>query len=539
MTIALSDNTPRISYSVSEGVTQTSFTVPFIFFDGSTDLNVFVDNVARTYSPSTSNTTLFTVTGGNGATGTITTTVTGASGGSTVIITRDVPLARTTDFPSAGAFEIAKLNTELDTLLTMITDADDENSRALRLQDSDEAVSLTLPLKADRLGTVLGFNATTGAAEAGPTIADVSSLSAITTDISTLADIEDGTDATDAIQTVAGISGDVTTVAGISGQVTIVAGETTNLQNITDNLSAVQNASTNATLAENYAIKTDGAVESSNYSSKAWALGGTGVTDTAGSGASKEWATDTTNTVDGTEYSAKEYAIGTQSGQTNGSAKQWAIGGGAGFDVNTTVNGSEYSAKYYAELAAASVDSFDDTYLGAKSSDPSVDNDGDALTTGDLYFNTTSNILRVYNGSSWQDAATDTSTLAGQGFAVAMAIALEEYNMAQNFRQYKMREIGTSATDIPDGSNFDSYDCLISIRMTNITTNAITCSAYIQNTSLNYYLIKDVTIPAHSSLELIDGGSKIVVESGDRLYFVSDTATSLDVIVSAVDAIST
>jgi len=111
--------------------------------------------------------------------------------------------------------------------------------------------------------------------------------------------------------------------------------------------------------------------------------------------------------------------------------------------------------------------------------------------------------------------------------------------MAQNFRQYKMREIGTSATDIPDGSNFDSYDCLISIRMTNITTNAITCSAYIQNTSLNYYLIKDVTIPAHSSLELIDGGSKIVVESGDRLYFVSDTATSLDVIVSAVDAIST
>jgi hypothetical protein len=424
MTIALSDNTPRISYSVSEGVTQTSFAVPFIFFDGSTDLNVFVDNVARTYSPSTSNTTLFTVTGGNGATGTITTTVTGASGGSTVIITRDVPLARTTDFPSSGAFEIAKLNTELDTLLTMITDADDENSRALRLQDSDEAVSLTLPLKADRLGTVLGFNATTGAAEAGPTIANVSSLSAITADISTLADIEDGTDATDAIQTVATVSSDVTIVAGISGQVTIVAGETTNLQNVTDNLSAIQNASTNATLAENYAIKTDGAVESSNYSSKAWALGGTGVTDTAGSGASKEWATDTTNTVDGTEYSAKEYAIGTQSGQTNGSSKQWAIGGGAGFDVNTTVNGSEYSAKYYAELAAASVDSFDDTYLGAKSSDPSVDNDGDALSTGDLYFNTVSNILRVYNGSSWQDAATDTSTLAGQGFAVAMAIAL-------------------------------------------------------------------------------------------------------------------
>jgi len=317
MTIALSDNTPRISYSVSEGVTQTSFAVPFIFFDGSTDLNVFVDNVARTYSPSTSNTTLFTVTGGNGATGTITTTVTGASGGSTVIITRDVPLARTTDFPSAGAFEIAKLNTELDTLLTMITDADDENSRALRLQDSDEAVSLTLPLKADRLGTVLGFNATTGAAEAGPTIADVSSLSAITADISTLADIEDGTDATDAIQTVAGISSNVTTVAGIASNVTTVAGQTTNLQNVTDNLAAIQNASTNATNASN----------------------------------------------------------------------------------------SASAAAASAAAAALSADTFDDTYLGSKSSDPSVDNDGDALNAGDLYFNTTSNNLKVYTGSAWADAA--------------------------------------------------------------------------------------------------------------------------------------
>jgi hypothetical protein len=422
MTIALSDNTPRISYTVNQGVTQTSFTVPFVFFDGSTDLNVYVDNVERTYDASTANTTLYTVSGGDGSTGTVTTTVTGATGGSTVIITRDVPLARTTDFPSSGAFEIAKLNTELDTLLTMITDADDENSRALRLQDSDSAVSLTLPLKADRLGKVLGFNATTGAAEAGPTIADVSSLAAITADISTLADIEDGTDATDAIQEVAGISSNVTTVAGISGQVTIVAGETTNLQNVTDNLTAIQNASTNATKAENYAIKTDGAVESSNYSSKAWAIGGTGVTDTAGSGSAKQWATDTDSTVDGTEYSSKEYAIG--STQAVGSAKQWALGGGGSYTTSTPVAGGLYSAKYYAELAAASVDNFDDTYLGAKSSDPTVDNDGDALTTGDLYFNTVSNILRIYNGSSWQDAATDTSTLAGQGFAVAMAIAL-------------------------------------------------------------------------------------------------------------------
>ena len=166
MTIALSANTPRISYTVNQGVTQTSFPVPFVFFTASTDLNVFVDNVERTFDASTSSTSLYTVSGGDGSTGTVTTSVTGATGGSTVVITRSIPLARTTDFPSGGAFEIAKLNTELDTLLTMISDSQDENSRAIRLLDNDVTATLTLPLKADRAGKILGFNSSSGNAEA-------------------------------------------------------------------------------------------------------------------------------------------------------------------------------------------------------------------------------------------------------------------------------------------------------------------------------------------------------------------------------------
>ena len=58
-----------------------------------------------------------------------------------------------------------------------------------------------------------------------------------------------------------------------------------------------------------------------------------------------------------------------------------------------------------ATAAAASADAFDDTYLGAKSSDPATDNDGDALNAGDLYFNTSTNVLMVYSGSVWQAAA--------------------------------------------------------------------------------------------------------------------------------------
>ncbi len=110
--------------------------------------------------------------------------------------------------------------------------------------------------------------------------------------------------------------------------------------------------------------------------------------------------------------------------------------------------------------------------------------------------------------------------------------------MAQNFRRYIERAIGTSATDIPDGANFDSYDTIVGINLANIVAQQILVSVYISNGGNNYYLIKDAPIPAGSSLQLLDGGAKFVVQSGDRLNIVSDTASSLDVVVSAVDDIS-
>jgi hypothetical protein len=56
-----------------------------------------------------------------------------------------------------------------------------------------------------------------------------------------------------------------------------------------------------------------------------------------------------------------------------------------------------------ATAAAASYDSFDDRYLGAKTSDPTVDNDGNALITGAMYFNSVSSIMKVYTGSAWMN----------------------------------------------------------------------------------------------------------------------------------------
>ena len=110
--------------------------------------------------------------------------------------------------------------------------------------------------------------------------------------------------------------------------------------------------------------------------------------------------------------------------------------------------------------------------------------------------------------------------------------------MAQNFRNYLTRNTGASAVDALGGAA-NSYDTLISVRMANVTTSTITVDVYLRRSSTNYYLIKNAPIVSGGSLELIDGGSKIVLASGDQLYVQSDTASSLDTVVGAVDAIST
>ena len=93
-------------------------------------------------------------------------------------------------------------------------------------------------------------------------------------------------------------------------------------------------------------------------------------------------------------------------------------------EANTAKTAAE-TAKTAAEAAQTAaetaLDSFDDRYLGAKASNPTVDNDGNTLIDGALYFNTTSNIMRVYDlgNTTWLDLnitgsnLTNVNTVAG------------------------------------------------------------------------------------------------------------------------------
>jgi len=400
MTINIADNSPRVSYAVAQGVTQTSFTVSFEFFDDD-DLNVYVDGTLKTL------TTDYTVTGGDGSTGTVTISVTGASGGSTVVITRDIDLERTTDFPASGAFNIATLNTELDRIIAIAADLDDRAARALQLTDYDAAVGLTLPELDDRKGTVLAFNSSTGAVEAGPTTTNVNQLADITDDIATLADIEDGTDATDAIQTVAGISSNVTTVAGVSANVTTVAGISSNVTTVAGDSADIVTVAGDS--ADIQAL--------ANLTTQIGLLGVSDVISDMNTLATSAIVTDMDALANLTEEldaladitSNITTVAGISSNVTTVAGDSANIGTVASISSNiTTVAGISSNVTTVATNNAnittvatniTNVNSFAERYR-VDSSDPTT-----SLDEGDLAFNTTANKVRVYNGTAWQDVA--------------------------------------------------------------------------------------------------------------------------------------
>ena len=107
--------------------------------------------------------------------------------------------------------------------------------------------------------------------------------------------------------------------------------------------------------------------------------------------------------------------------------------------------------------------------------------------------------------------------------------------MAQDFRNVVARAQGPTAAAILTGGN---YDAVIGIRCTNILTSTIKVDIYIKRSSADYYLCKSTPIPPGGSIELIQGGSKIVMVSGDVLWHDCDTNSALDIWVSYIDTIS-
>jgi hypothetical protein len=505
----ISNVSRRVVYTGSAGVGPYAFTFEII---NSGDVDVYKNDTLLTL------TTNYTVTINSNGTGSVTLVV-AATGTDRITIVGARAIERTTDFVTGGDLFANTLNEEIDSQTIFVQQVAETAERSIRAPVTDPTnISMTLPSQLSRAGKTLAFDS-----NGNPTVGE----------------------------DIGNWRGDWTT--GTSYGVRDLVKDPVNMSIYRVNTAHVSSGSapissnadvakfdlvidaTSAQLAADWAKKTNGIVDSTDYSSKAWSIGGTGVTNTGGRGAAKEWATKTGGTVDGTEFSAKKYAQDASTSQSAASASASAAATSesnasasassastsatnasnsatsastsatnasnsatsastsatsatnsassatssastastAASNASTSASNaatsatnasnsasaaatsatnasnsasaaatSETNANTYKnaaqsaqtaseaarDSALAALDNFDDRYLGQKSTAPTLDNDGNALVTGALYFNTTTNVMNVYDGTQWLAAY---ASLSG---ALLVANNLSDLNSASTAR---------------------------------------------------------------------------------------------------------
>ena len=107
--------------------------------------------------------------------------------------------------------------------------------------------------------------------------------------------------------------------------------------------------------------------------------------------------------------------------------------------------------------------------------------------------------------------------------------------MAQDFESNGAK-VTDSATTIYTS---DSNDAIVGLRLANLLTTAIIMDVYIyEGGSTNRYLCKNLSIPPASSVELIQGGAKVIIQNLDVVKGLCGTENGCDAWISVVDAIS-
>ena len=251
-------------------------------------------------------------------------------------------------------------------------------------------------------------------------VSDMNTLgtTAIVSDMDTLADISSN------ISTVAGISANVTSVAGIASNVTSVAGNATNINAVaadSSDIGAVAGKATEigrlgtADAVADLAIlgTTDVVADMNTLATTAIVSDLDTLADISSNITTVAGISANVTTVAGNNTNVSTVA----SNNTNvtnvaGSIANVNTVGAAISNVNTAA--SNISNINTAASNISNVNNFTDKYQIA-SSNPSTDGGGNALAAGDLYYNTSANELKVYNGSAWQGGVTATGNLAGLG----------------------------------------------------------------------------------------------------------------------------
>ena len=322
----------------------------------------------------------------NGASGGTITMVTAPASGTTLLIRRNTSFTQETDYVANDPFPAETHEDALDKLQMQNQELEEELNRSLKISRTNSMTSTEFTTSAsDRASKILAF--------------DSSGELSVTQELGTFK----GSDAT------------VTTAAYVQRDI-IKSTTAAQLNNVYINV-ADSVVGDSLTDTDHFALLLDAksAADSATAAASSATASASSATASASSASTASGHKDTATT------KASEAASSA-----------------------TAAASSATAAASSATSAAASLDSFDDTYLGSKSSAPSVDNDGNALATGALYFNSSAGNLNVWSGSAWVAIQADTD----------VKVSISSNDTTPNFLLSKLTAgTGISLAETNDGSN--------------------------------------------------------------------------------------
>ena len=417
-----------------------------------------------------------------------------------IIGARDIE--RTTDFVTAGDLLASSLNEQLDALTIFDQQIAEENQRGMRAPPYDPAlvedggvVDMTLPAKASRAGKTLAFdsdgNPTVGedignwrgdwAAGTAYTVRDLvkdpvnsniyrvntAHTSSGTAPISGNADVAkfdlviDATAVADA--EAAQVAAEAAQAAAETAQAAAETAETnaetaeTNAETAETNAETAKTAAETAQTAAETAKTAAETAETNAETAETNAAASETAAASSASSASTSAATATTQAGIATTKAgeASTSATNAATSETNAATSETNASTSASNAATSETNAE--TAKTAAEAARDAIQQF---YLGAQSSNPTVDGNGDPVTAGDWYFNTGDNTTRIYNGSAWQItaiAAGDFLTVSNNLSDIASA-STARTNLGLEIGSDVMAYDATMLVDADIGSTVQGYD---------------------------------------------------------------------------------
>ena len=382
--MTISTTTIRNSYSGNGSTTAFAYTFPINTTSEITVIERSATGTETVKSEGTGSTNYGIA--DNGASGGTITMVTAPASGTTLLIRRNTSFTQETDYVANDPFPAETHEDALDKLQMQNQELEEELNRSLKISRTNSMTSTEFTTSAsDRASKILAF--------------DSSGELSVTQELGTFK----GSDAT------------VTTAAYVQRDI-IKSTTAAQLNNVYINV-ADSVVGDSLTDTDHFALLLDAksAADSATAAASSATASASSATASASSASTASGHKDTATT------KASEAASSA-----------------------TAAASSATAAASSATSAAASLDSFDDTYLGSKSSAPSVDNDGNALATGALYFNSSTGALNVWSGSAWVAIQADTD----------VKVSISSNDTTPNFLLSKLTAgTGISLAETNDGSN--------------------------------------------------------------------------------------